>query len=486
MGITAMIARMYIYLVVLINLGRLLDFFPELTPFHIGKLTLGSALLYVLAAQGGSLPRLVKENPFTPYLAVILAVAVLGVPFSVWRSGALEHVIHYLKTLASFVIICSLVSQTGAATLRNAMVLTVGMLALLMVMTTGSGRLNVSDTYDPNDIALFFVTFLPLVVSMAVTDKGVFRMCACGTALLALMGIALTQSRGGIVALAAVGLHTLFLTRRRWLILPALCLGAAVVLSTADDALWMRFRDLHNETDYNFDDRVGRIAIWKEGLLLFIRHPLLGVGIGQFSSALGMVGSGLYKAAHNSYIQIAAELGIAGITAYCAMLWRVRRIALAGLASPLSGQHDRTRYTGLMLSFTGFAVGSVFLSQAYGSILYALLVLSAALAHENARHQTGRSARAITARPATVPGDAAYAEAKLAHRPAPQTSPQAAPQIIPQIGPARVALSSPIPGTGPAARPSLLARADAVREARERLLAQGRRAQPQPQGREKP
>ncbi len=393
-----MAGKAFIYAVVLICLGRALDFFPELAFLHLGKVVLGGALLFVCLTTRSEVWRGLWRNPITPWIVVILAAAVLGLPFSVWRGGAFESLINYLKELCTFFILCALVGNKHGDTLCRAVVVTVGMLAILMVVSAGTGRHHVSSTYDPNDIALFFVTFLPLTIAEALSAAGVFRYAAWGMAGLSIAGIALTGSRGGVLALGAVALHFLFLAKkRRPAVFVLLCLGAAVVLGVADDSLWERFRAIGDETDYNFEARDGRLEIWKEGLHLFTQHPLTGVGIGQFSAALGMIGSGAFKTAHNSYIQIAAELGLAGIAAYLAAFWRVRRMAKDLLASSRS-EAKCLRGCALQLGLTGFMAGSFFLSQAYSAILYCLLALAVGL-------WLGRQQQATAAAPAGQVGE---------------------------------------------------------------------------------
>ena len=492
MELTLMIAKLYIYLVFLIAIGRVLDFFPALASLHIGKIVLGSALVYVIALRSASLPRLIRQNPFSPHLGVILATACIGLPFSLWPGGSVQSVVDFLKTLACFVIICGLAGDDAGKSAWRAAILTTGLMAAMMLLAKGTGRISVSSTYDPNDIALFFVTFMPFAAAEAAAGRGLMRFLAAGTAVAAVISIALTQSRGGIIALAAIGLHVLLLVKNRrvLLLLPLLGLGAALVLFSADEALWERFRSLQNESDYNLEDQGGRLEVWKQGIGFFLRRPLTGVGMGQFSTALGTVGSGLYKNAHNSYVQIAAELGLAGIGAFLAMLWKARRMALAAMRQPFASREDSLRHTGLLLGLTGFAVGGFFLSQAYGGILYALLAVFAvrAIAPDAAAGFVPAIAR-LSGTPDRSP-----------HAPMPLGAPPDQNADLstdasveeksarPQAGLLR-RHRKPLPPAALWGNPTFLSRvaaADAAREARRRLLEQGQSRNAKPGGRRMP
>ncbi len=424
----------------LITLGRTLDFFPALAPLQLGKVTIGASLLYVLLFASSSLARNLKNNPFMPYIAIFVLLAAAGVPFSVWRGGAFESFGAYLKTICIFALLCALADGKFAPSLRRAAIVTVAMLTALMLAAKGTGRVQVSETYDPNDIALLFVTFLPLVTAEALAGHKMLRIPVWGAAVAAVAAIALTQSRGGVIALTAVAVHAILLAgKRAWLLIPLIGAACVLFLAYSDPQLWERFQELRGQSDYNFDARSGRLEIWKQGLQLMLGRPLFGVGIGQFSSALGMIGSGVFKAAHNSYIQIGAELGLPGFCVYLAMLLRARRICLTALAAVNGTGASRMRWQALRLALTGFAVGSFFLSQAYGAILYALLALVCAMSVEHER------------------------EAAPAHSHAPKPEKPAPDRAIRQPG--QQSERQP--------EPSLAMRAEAARAAREALLRRG-------------
>ena len=75
------------------------------------------------------------------------------------------------------------------------------------------------------------------------------------------------------------------------------------------------------------DPLVGqRFALTQAGLLMFLAHPLVGVGPGGFGESLDRFGiqvTGLYDfvgSAHNTYVHIAAETGVLGLIALVVLL----------------------------------------------------------------------------------------------------------------------------------------------------------------------
>jgi O-antigen ligase len=77
--------------------------------------------------------------------------------------------------------------------------------------------------------------------------------------------------------------------------------------------------DFGHVTNANYS-AVERVAHWLAGVRMFAAHPLLGVGIGNYSAAYPAYHPrGWYPPlghAHNYYINIAAEAGIGGLVTY--------------------------------------------------------------------------------------------------------------------------------------------------------------------------
>ena len=85
------------------------------------------------------------------------------------------------------------------------------------------------------------------------------------------------------------------------------------LVGKSDDILKQRLKSI---IDFGETSNAQRIEIWKKTLVSIKKHPLLGVGIGNYPVVLGQ-DIRLAKAgssAHNLYLHIAAEMGVlAGI-----------------------------------------------------------------------------------------------------------------------------------------------------------------------------
>jgi len=170
-----------------------------------------------------------------------------------------------------------------------------------------------------------------------------------------------------------------------------MALLALLLLGTASDQYWEQMSTILSDRDYNFTEENGRIQVWGRGVGYMLQHPLLGVGPNNFPAAEGklspfaarqQLGIGVrWSAAHNSFIQVGAELGIPGLVLFLGIIasafGALRRSSRSALADP---QQTRSQLTHtLTASLIGFVVGSFFLSLGYHEILYTLVALAVGL-----------------------------------------------------------------------------------------------------------
>jgi len=199
--------------------------------------------------------------------------------------------------------------------------------------------LRVYGTFDqPNPYAGYIN--IPLSITLALTLLGrnwVTRILAGLTAIL--LGVAeyLSQSRGGEMALAAAlifivlaGMPSIRVFMRVLIVLLLGIFEAIIVgwipLSVFNPVL--RFLGLvqisfinPSNQDYSTAER---LAHWIAGLHMFMDHPVLGVGIGNYPDAYSRYFITIFVNslghAHNYYINIAAETGSIGLIAFLLFL----------------------------------------------------------------------------------------------------------------------------------------------------------------------
>lgn len=162
---------------------------------------------------------------------------------------------------------------------------------VLRLGTTGLFR-------DPNDICLMLLIGLALtgywlVQSTSLWNRGLWLL-ANG---LLLHCIALTQSRGGFLAL--LGALAIYF-RERFGLARSLMLGAIAV-----PLMFVAFSGRQTTISHREGTGQQRMSVWSEGLVLFRQNPVFGVGQNRYAEHVGLV-------AHNSYLHCFTELGAAG------------------------------------------------------------------------------------------------------------------------------------------------------------------------------
>ena len=382
--------------------GRVHQLFPMLEPLRPAFIAgLVAILIYLFDRR--SERRLARLwTPPAQFLVALAAWMVLAVPGALVRATSLELVFdNFLKTAVMFFVIAG-----AARGLRDVERLAVSYFAAAVVYAAvviarfdvGSGeawRLGHLYYYDANDFATFAVTAMPIGLYAVVRARTAVARFVAGAAL-ALLALVFvwTGSRGGFVALVAVSIYVVLRYRAvpfAWRLAGTTMVGLVVIVG-ASDRYWAQMETILSEDDYNRTAETGRFQIWGRGMEYALSHPLLGVGPANFPAAEGMLsphasrqqlGVGVrWNAAHNSFLQVAAEVGLPGLV-FCAGMFAATFLML-GRASRRAQRRSRDRRVpqmaqALTASLVGFIVGGFFLSLAYSEMLYTLLALAVAL-----------------------------------------------------------------------------------------------------------
>jgi probable O-glycosylation ligase (exosortase A-associated) len=390
---------------VLTAVGRVHQLFVFLAPLHLILLSAGLAIcLYI--ADGKPTRRFgpALQNRTTRCVLGLTAVMALSIPGALWPGGAfMELTDEFGKMAAMYVLLVAAIRGfKDVERVAFVYLMAVSIYAAVVLSRFGVGgsqwRLGMLEYYDANDFATLAVMAVPLGVYFMVRPRPVWRRLVSAAAVVCLVvAFAWAGSRGGLLALLAMGGFLLLRYRAihvRWRILAA-ALITIVFTGATSDAYWEKMRTiLEPKDDYNLTTEEGRIPVWKRGIGYMLQRPLLGVGAGNFSTAEGTISPvararttrGVkWSVAHNSYVQVAAELGVPGLILFVLMLSTtfrtlraVQRVSLPshpGERSPPPAQLAQA----LAGALIAYMVGGFFLSLAYRDLLYVLLALAIGL-----------------------------------------------------------------------------------------------------------
>ncbi len=308
------------------------------------------------------------EHPAIPLLAVVLAIGWLS---TIWAPHeAAANQVMAAVTMAMWVLpgfaLLGVGSREPRATMLLLLIGTLSAIAAiaLWVHDGASGRM-LGTQDDPNYLA---TTLVPVIV-VAVHRLGIAaartRPALAASLIACLAAVAGTQSRGALVALG-IGLALLALVRGTRVVVAAIVLASAVAATIAFGTWAVGGGQAIMERTGSADPSAGRVDLWRVAVEQVRRHPLAGVGAGGFVPEISdhVPAGGRepdHVAAHNTPLQVTAELGIpAGLAWSLAML--------AAIVMPIR----RERRDADACTSSDAAVACAFASVAAASLLLTL------------------------------------------------------------------------------------------------------------------
>jgi O-antigen ligase len=205
------------------------------------------------------------------------------------------------------------------------------------------------------------------------------------------LALFLTVSRGGIVALGAVFIAAVLLAgpRRRG---PLLAATVVAILAAVFYFGVVAGQDAKTHL-LKSNGGTGRTDIWKVGWRMVEANPVVGVGAGNFQSssvhyllAPGQITHSDFiidepKVAHNTYLEVLAELGIVGLVLFLAIIAYslIAALKAARIFSAAGDEGMEMISRALMVALAGYLTASFFGSREFSNQLWLLLALAPAL-----------------------------------------------------------------------------------------------------------
>jgi putative inorganic carbon (hco3(-)) transporter len=260
---------------------------------------------------------------------------------------------------------------------------------------------------DPNYYAQILLTLVPLgLITMWRESSRLLRLVAGACTLTICAAIMITNSRGAAVAFGVLLLVMAFLGLVRPGQLVVLLLGIVLLLTLVPDyrdrvATIGTVRSATSEAGAQGADpsAQGRTTEMAAGALVFFDHPALGVGPGTFplyyqeyAQRIGLQvhekvltgenqGQVPQRQAHNIFLSIAAELGIAGLAAFSCLLFVTARLLLRARRRLLASHPDLAELpTAFLLALVAYVSCGLFLTLAFERYFWLLMALAAASA----------------------------------------------------------------------------------------------------------
>ncbi len=252
---------------------------------------------------------------------------------------------------------------------------------------------------DPNTLGVYLSALAPLAAGACIYERRpALKALYAGVSLLTLAGVALTYSRPTILALYVVAVF--FAAARKNRVLLA---SLIVLLVIAPFLMPPTVKEWARQVEYNplrFMCNDDRIAAYRTSLRMIAAHPVIGVGANTYmknykafkeNPEYRNVVTPDYMYAHNSYLQMASELGMAGAIVF---LWFLIRLFAEARALLRAFPAGRQRWVVLSLAgcLIAFLVNGLTESSLYYSRVAVLFWLCAgmllSLRHQLRAHGT--------------------------------------------------------------------------------------------------
>ena len=215
---------------------------------------------------------------------------------------------------------------------------------------------------DSNDLGLMFVVAWAILLFGLVNGRSFIRrvfLLAC----LAPLGwaIFLTASRGAMLG-ALTGVFLAFHKRSRFLLPAFLVLSALLLMHRFGVARMDKLATSEESAE-------GRIVAWGQGWYMLRSNPLLGIGPRNFTEYHG-------KTAHSTLVQVAAELGMAGLFCWLGLFYfPLQEFTRLDWLRKKSGPGPPAEVQQLQAALMSCTVAALFLSRLYISTPYLLAAL---------------------------------------------------------------------------------------------------------------
>lgn len=391
---------------------ELMDLGTVISVGKLGGLLLAVAWIAVLATKEDAHNDFTEQHPMVAAaLGLFLGWALLSTVWAEDPRASLGAAGRYGLNVVLFLIVFTAVRRKDQAYLVTGALVAGAAAATIYGLIVGSDTIygtRLSGTnLDPNELASVLVAGVALGFALAAGLRSPgLRLAGLAGGLCCLLGIFLTVSRGGILALGVMVLAALVLAGR-WRLRAGI--AAAVVVSVSVLYFAAFAPDEAREriaTSTQGQTRVleGRTTIWQIGWRMVKANPAVGVGAGNFpvASKHYLLEPGAVTAsntilivepqvAHNTFLGVLAELGAVGLTLFLVVIF----FCLACCLQAAARFRARGDPSGEILA-RGFAIGLIgtltadfFITQEFSKQLWLMLGMAPALLSIAVRAETG-------------------------------------------------------------------------------------------------
>jgi len=309
----------------LIGFTQIGSIYPSTGQLRIEYLVGALSIFFVLLSPN-SIGRIFSlENQTSKYFLLFVIVTLCSIPFAVSPSDAAQWFVYYFKRcfIYYFLIVALLDSTKKIKSFVLIYIVAVFWLETHAVINFITHRQTVivngvervlgstGILSNPNGLANTIVQTLPFLFYFAKTeDRQWKKYILISIGILGVVAVIMTGSRGGFIGLVATSIFITAFSKNKKIGIGIFLASFIVLLMLIGPSLLERYISILKPGEY---DITGTSRTWGliHGISMFIKRPILGVGIGCYPIARAEWFD--YKLwAHNTFGQLIGELGILG------------------------------------------------------------------------------------------------------------------------------------------------------------------------------
>jgi len=249
---------------------------------------------------------------------------------------------------------------------------------------------------DENDLALALNTALGMAVYLFLeTRRTRTKLLLAVTMLLFLSAIVATASRGGFVGLIVLGTYLMLTGTARFKVISLVLVAVLAIFMFAPASFWERMGTISSAPEAG-DTGDTRLYLWGIAWQMFLDHPVIGVGTGNFGirapeyqdpDRTGWAVHTWGRAAHSIYFTLLSEQGATGTVLFVLIIGWYFKVGRKTIRQAKEDPHDESAHSvsllssGLMAAIISYLATGVFLSTLYYPVLWVLVGLMASLVH---------------------------------------------------------------------------------------------------------
>ncbi|TKB23956.1 O-antigen ligase family protein [Desulfopila sp. IMCC35006] len=280
----------------------------------------------------------IKNSTINTILKILFFYIVITLPFVEWPGSVIKHGIESLIKAVIFYYFTIFLVNTEAKLIKFVSVFVLCQSfriiePLYLHLTQGywgsfasmenweyMNRLSGApyDIVNPNGLAFIVLTVIPFYYYLGnVSIKK--RLMSFILIPLAIYALLLTGSRSGLIGLFVIFFGVFIKSKNKIFILALICIGIAVSNIYLGANFKDRYESIFSSDTKNAVTAEGRLEGLKQDLMVYMRKPLFGHGLGTSREANANF-RGVAQPSHNLYLEVAEELGFFGLVIIIALI----------------------------------------------------------------------------------------------------------------------------------------------------------------------